>query len=301
MGEQLNLIGCGQCSYTYLIIPKLLTMGVHTEKLLRQFVMNGGKVLLWDGRPEFLEGEPFNYDYLISNCTLEDILQAQPFAVENTDNELYYTYRLMDGKAALFVQNASDRKGYTQTFSFKDGTNSFLELDPISGDTRACPLTIRLEKNESMLLFLSYEPVLVEDNPKTLILSRKCSTVEFDTNYLTLDAVQYSKDGIHFSDVILCSDLCQQLLQERYEGKIWIRYAFEIKELPESLHLLSEKSDSKEFALNGKPVVFCHTLQEEPCVAVADITSLVRLGTNHYDTALNWHQSEETYYIFVAS
>ena len=39
-------IGCGQCKYTYLVLPKILTMGKHTESLLRKFVENGGKILL---------------------------------------------------------------------------------------------------------------------------------------------------------------------------------------------------------------------------------------------------------------
>ncbi len=288
-------IGCGQCAYTYLVIPKLLTMGAYTEKLLHQYVTGGGKILLIDGKPPFLEGEHFSYDYLASNCTMEDVLQAQPFAVENADTELYYTYRVYNGKPFIFVQNASDCKGGSQSFSFADGTASFTALDLISGKTQPCALTLKLEKNESVLLFLSKKPAPETVAPEIVSLPHR-GKAELDTNYLTLDAVQYSKDGTAFSDVILCSELCQQLLRERYEGKLWVRYAFEIKELPESLYLLTEKNDSAERILNGKSVTFQSTLEGAPDIAVADIAHLTHCGVNHYDTVLNWHQSEQTYY-----
>ncbi len=288
-------IGCGQCSYTYLVVPKILTMGAHTEKLLRRFAENGGKLLMLDEAPALLEGAPFCFEYLRSSCTMEDILQAQPFAVENPDNELYYTYRTLDGKPFLFIQNASGSRSYTQTFSFRDGTASFLELDPVSGDTKPRPLTVRLGKNEAAILFLSREPAPGVKLPEIFRLEKGPAKAEFDRNFLTLDAVQYSRDGVSFSQSILCNDLCQLLLQERYEGKIWLRYPFDVQVLPESLSLLSEKSDAA-FFVNGKPIVFSHALKEEPCVAVADIAACVHVGTNYYETALNWHQSEATYY-----
>ena len=45
-GEQ---IGCGKCTYDYLVLPHIYTMGKHTEKLLRTYVENGGKLsnLTW--------------------------------------------------------------------------------------------------------------------------------------------------------------------------------------------------------------------------------------------------------------
>lgn len=291
-----NQIGCGQCTYTYLVLPKVLTMGAKTERLIRQFVNHGGNVLLMDEKPAYLEGEPHSYDYLKANCTLEDIISAQPFSVNTPDTELYCTYRLFDGKPFLFVQNASDCKRCAQTFSFQTGYRSFIALDLITMEQRCMPLTVTLGKNESLLLFPSFEPApAVKDHP-IVEMRFANAAAEFRTNFYTLDAVRYSKDGTHFSAPILCSDLCHQLLQERYEGDIHLRYEFEVETVPSSLRLLMEKSEAKEQSINGHPIMLTETLTAEPCVGIADISSYIQKGSNHFNTVLHWHQSEETYY-----
>ena len=69
----------GKCAYEFVVLPKIYTMDKTTEKLLREFVNAGGRVLLIDEKPTYLEGEPFVYDYLESNVTWEEIISAQPF------------------------------------------------------------------------------------------------------------------------------------------------------------------------------------------------------------------------------
>lgn len=38
-------IGCGKCAYDYLVLPTIYTMDISTEKLLRKYIEQGGKVL----------------------------------------------------------------------------------------------------------------------------------------------------------------------------------------------------------------------------------------------------------------
>ena len=77
-GEQ---IGCGECTYDYLVLPPIYTMGKHTEKLLKTYVEKGGKVLLVDAVPTYVEGEPYAYEYLQSNITLQEIVEVHDFQV----------------------------------------------------------------------------------------------------------------------------------------------------------------------------------------------------------------------------
>ena len=289
-----NAIGCGACKYTYLVLPKILTMGKHTEKLLRKFVENGGKLLLLDEKPNFLEGEPFCYDYLNSNCTLADIVAAQPFRVENTDTELYCTYRLYDGRQYLFVQNASAEKAYTQTFRFARGS-SFISIDPVTFETKKLPLTVTLDKNESLLLQVSSDAAPETAEKPVFTLRFDGAKAEFDKNFLTLDTLQWSEDGKNFSQPMLCNELNALLLQRRYSGKLWLRYSFDVAELPEKMHIIAEKSDSAHL-VNGRQICFDRTLEEDHCFQCADISKFVALGENYYETVMDWHQSEETYY-----
>lgn len=289
-------IGCGNCSYNYLVMPKMLTMGRHTEKLLRKFVENGGKILLLEGKPCYLEGERFDYPYLQSSCTFEELLAAQPFVMENADTELFCTYRIFEGQPFLFLQNASAERAYTQTFQFPEEIRSFISLDLLTGQTKALPLTVTLEKNEALLLFPSRSAAPVETPTKTVSFRFENARAQFDTNFLTVDAVRYSKDGIHFSDPILCCDLCSKLLEERYLGDIWLQYEFEIETLPPALSILAEKGAFRNQRVNGQAITFDRTLTEEPSVEIADISAFVQAGKNVYETALCWHQTEETFY-----
>jgi len=288
-------IGCGACKYTYLVLPKMLTMGKHTESLLRKFIENGGKVLLFDEKPGYLEGEKFSYDYLNSNITLADIVAAQPFAVESSDTELYCTYRIFGGKPYLFVQNASAEKDYTQTFAFADGSKSFIAIDPVSFETKKLPLTVTLGKNESLLLQICAEAAPDAAEKPVFTLRFDGAKAKFDNNFLTVDTLCWSEDGENYSAPMLCNELNTLLLQRRYEGKLWLRYGFEIQDVPNAMRIIAEKSDSKHL-VNGHEIHFDHTLEEDHFFQSADISAFLRQGENYYETVMNWHQSEATYY-----
>lgn len=289
-------IGCGKCTYDYLVIPKILTMAKSTEKLVCQFVQSGGKVLLLDDVPQYLEGEPYQYTYLKSNCTLEDIVKAQPFEVDNVDTELYCAYRILNGKPLLFVQNASKTKSYTQTFRFADGSRSFTVMDPISFATDKLPLSIELAENEAVLLFPSGEQVMEEEYLTEEEFSFCNANVEIDANYLTVNVVRYSKDGEHYSEPMYRQSLFQKLLEERYQGKIWFRYDFEVQTVPEELILMAEEESVMSCNINGHKFSFTDTCEDEPSIHMADIAKFVHIGENYYETEVDWYQSETTYY-----
>jgi len=289
-------IGCGQCAYEYLVLPKMLTMGEHTRKLLEQYVKNGGKVLLLGEKPSYVEGEPYAYTWLESNCTLDEVLQDQPFRVSDADTELYCAYRIIDGRPFLFVQNGSSDKAYGQTFDFGPEIRSFTVLDPVTLETKRSSLTVSLPENGSLLLFPSKEAAPKEAAYPQLDLLMADAQVSFAANFLTVDAVCYSKDGEHFSEPVLRSRLFEQLLTERYEGELWLQYAFDIRVLPEKLTLLAEKADVGSAMLNGNAIRFHTQYDKESTLWMADITPYIQLGKNIYQTQLHWHQSEKTYH-----
>lgn len=290
-------IGCGKCKYTYLVIPEgLLTMGRHTEQLVKTFVEHGGKVLIMTEKPTYLEGEPYAYAYLESNCTLEEISQAQPFQVESPNTELYYTYRTMGEKSCLIVQNISNEHSITQTIQLKDQSNAFEWLDLMSMETKQCSLTVTLHENDTAVLF----PVKVEVPKETKLeeydFTFKNAELSFENNYFTVDAVRYSKNGTTYSEPILVHRLFKQLLEERYEGKLWLKYDFQVQTIPKSIALFSENCDARSQSINGIEFRFKGRDEDESSLYTADITSMVRIGKNSYETVLDWHQSEETYY-----
>lgn len=289
-------IGCGKCSYEYLIIPKVYTMAASTERLIRKYIASGGKVLLLDEKPAYLEGTPFDYDYLESNCTLESIGNAQPFSVEDTENELFYTFHTLKEHSFLFVQNASGTESFSQTFHFNDQTRSFMALDLNTLELKPMPLSVTLDKNEALVLFTSPEEAPLEKRNAVVSLNFKNASAAFSKNFLTLDQVSFSKDGTDFSKPMLCNTLCSHLLEERYEGKLWLRYHFEIRKMPTHLSLFAEKDASARYFINGTELHFTNTLVEDSSAQQCEIISLVHEGNNIYEVQCHWHQSEATYY-----
>ena len=291
-----NQIGCGQCSYEYLILPHILTMDASTEKLLRKYVENGGKLLILGDVPSYLEGEPHSYDYLRSNCTFSEILKAQPVAIGSTDHNLYCSYRMWEDTPVFVVQNADGMKAHTQSFSFGEHIRSFVKLDLQTMKMSQVPLTVKLEAGETLVLFPSRQIIKKTQPKKEAIFALQNAAVSFTDNYLTLDMVRYSYDGQEFSHVYPCRGLFQKLLWERYEGPLYLKYEFAVRERPNRIEILTETGSMGEQWLNGSPLQLSPKGKAVDHAWQADITELIRVGKNDYTVKIHWHQNEQVYY-----
>ena len=119
--------------------------------------------------------------------------------------------------------------------------------------------------------------------------------VSVKENFLPVDEIRYSMDGEHYSGPWPCAALFQKLLKEQYEGKIFLRYEFEVEEIPEKLYLRTEKSRDLAAWVNGKSLG--ETIpSEEDYVNTYDVTDLVRVGMNAYTVKVDWFESEDVYY-----
>ena len=291
-----NKIGCGKCSYDYLVLPHILTMDVSTEKLLRQYVAGGGKLLVLGDAPSYLEGELHNYDYLRSNCSFEEIVAAQPVKVNSSNHRLYCSYRTWNGISLLMVQNADEQKAYSQTFKLGKEIQSFMKVDLQSMSVSKVPLTVEVEAGETVLLIPSTEPMALQQVCKEVSFTLRQAEVSFSDNYLTMDMVRYSYDGKNFSHPYPCRGLFQKLLWERYEGDLYLKYDFTVRELPEQISLLAETCSVGEQWLNGKHLAVAPKGKAIDHTWQADITDLVHQGENDYTVKIHWHQNEQVYY-----
>lgn len=289
-------IGCGLCSYDYLILPHILATDDSTEKLLRKYTENGGKLLILGERPQYCEGESFDYSYLKSNCTLEDIINAQPFHLNNRETCLYNTYREIDDTHFMFIMNSSTTDSYTQTYSFDNDTNSFKKLDLTTLEFENIPLTVSLEPGESILVFLDSSLPKKEKQLNEYHFNLKNAEVLSNSNLLTVDTVRYSKDGITYSDKYNVRELFEELLKLRYEGDIYFKYEFNIRTIPSHITIAAENRETDKFWINGKEFCFDKSSEKEKHLLLSEITNLVQIGVNEYIVKTNWHQSEQAYY-----
>lgn len=288
-------IGCGQCTYDYLILPMMDTMDVSTERFLRQYVKQGGKVLLLDKKPEYLEADTYDYSYLESNCTLDEILADQPYRVSNEETDIRATYRTYEGMKYLYVMNASATEAFTQTYDFGEEVKSFVKVDLTDMSTESVPLTIALQPGEDALLFLSGKEADEKKQLTPYRLKFENARVDCKENYLVVDHIRYSKDGQAFSKPLPCAALFQKLIREQYEGSLFLRYEFEVQDVPETIYLNAEDSNEVRAWLNG--VALTDKLPvSESYINRYDISSLVKQGYNEYTAEVNWHEDPFVYY-----
>lgn len=272
-------IGCGKCVYDYLVLPHMLTMDSSTEKLLAQYVKQGGKVLLLGDKPTYLEAERHGYDYLESNVTLEDIIQAQKYQVKDYNARIYSTYRSFDSKEYLYAINSSRTNTYMQCYLFAGKK-----------------FEVTLKPGEDVLLCLSEEPTEKKNSLTPYALRFANAKVSVKENYLPVDMVRYSADGKTFSETWPVMALFEKLIRDEYKGDIFLQYEFEVEEVPNEIYLRTEKSNDITAWFNGIELRE-RVESKEQGICYYDIASMVQKGRNTYVAKVDWYENEIVKYV----
>jgi hypothetical protein len=288
-------IGCGLCQYDCLIIPTCYTMGAHTEKLIRQYVENGGKVLLLGEKPTYLEGKPYDYPYLNSNITYDELKQTLPCRLAEPMDGVHATLRQSEVGTFLFVQNYS-QESKTLHYSLKDGYTSFRRWDLTDLSYKVVSTEVALKPSESCILVFSREEVPETVSKQILHLPVDATVSEVTENYLPLDMVRYSKDGVTYSEELPYTGVFQLLLQQRYEGDIYIKHTFSVTAKPPRMWVITEDSDGPALLVNGHSVQPDLPWERQHESRKADITELICLGENEIVRKLRFYQGENVYY-----
>lgn len=288
-------IGCGLCEYDCLIIPACYTVGAYTEKLLRRYVENGGKILLLGEKPTHLEGEPFDYSYLTSNITYDQLKETLPYRLKNPADGVHSTLREFDKGMLLFVQNYSQEQK-TLTYSLADGYTSFEYWDLTDMSSKTVSTDITLKPSESCILVFSNNAVTKPVSKEILHLPVEAEVSQVTENYLPLDMIQFSKDGITYSKELPYTGVFQLLLEERYQGDLYIKHTFHVTAKPTQMSVIAEDSDDPELFVNGHSVCLTHAWERQHEFRKADITRLVQEGDNEIIRKLQFYQSEDVYY-----
>lgn len=289
-------IGCGKCSYDYVILPHILTMDESTNKLLKQYVAAGGKVMVWGDNPQYIEAEPDSYDWLVTNCCMDEICGSQTYRIGNPNDNLHQTYREIDGCKFLFVMNASKTDTITQVYDFGEEIKSFKKFDLLTLKENQLTMEVTLKPGESLLLIPTCEEYVPLESKNIVCFQPNQANVQYEQNALVVDYVRYSFDSCEFSKPVPCTKLFQELLQERTKKPIWLKYEFEIRQIPNAIWLVAESCKAQSQCVNGIPVDVWESTDGEPNILKTDISKLVRVGINEYLVKIDWFQSDDVYF-----
>ena len=288
-------IGCGLCEYDILLIPACYTMGRHTEKLIRQYVENGGKVLLLSEKPGYLEGEPYDYEYLVSNLTYDDLKDGMPYRLQQAVPGVHSTLRRWEHGRLLFVQNYSGQEK-TVRYDLQDGYTCFEQWDLAKLTCKKVSSHINLKPGASRVLFFSSGEAETSKTKACLKLPPEAQVSSVTENYLPLDTVRYSKDGVSYSQELPYTGVFQQLLQERYEGQLYLKHTFRVTAKPERMSVIAEDSASAQLDVNGQPITLTQPWPRQPEFLTGDISPLIREGENEIVRKMHFYQGENVYY-----
>ena len=292
-GDKITL---GMCTYNVLVIPKVTAIDKTTEELLRTFVANGGKVLLLDGKPKFVEGEPAELDYLESNITFEDIYKSNEYSVSSQSKDLHTSIRTIDGKKYVFAVNISeDETVVTEIIS--DGIRFNALYNVVDNTTTYIGNIITIPPKESVIVCVYDGEVPVLNEYETIEMgTAEYAVKDFNANYLALDFACLSYDGVVFDNPLPVVGIFRNLLTERYEGDVYLKYKFVLRDIPESLSVISEDGDKISAVLNGKAIVFDKDSELDEMYSLATIGDKALLGENELIIKYNFYQSEKVYF-----
>lgn len=276
----------GNCSYDYVILPCVIyTMDESTDKLLKEYVKNGGKILLLGEKPTYLAGQEHTYDYLKSNCTFEEIIDSLPYE-SDVNNDFRITYRKdKDGKEFLYVVNYKDEADFR--IKFKNFNGFICNGKPVSSN-------LHFEKYGSMILYPSNVETPEEKKLDDLHLTNDFSLEKKVQNFLTLDMVSYSKDGINYTDKRYVMAALWEVLESKYQGKMFLKYNFHCECIPDDFSLLIEDMHNANLTVNGVKLEKVGYVLEKD-LHKYDISKVAKVGDNEIIVEINFYNNNDVY------
>lgn len=289
-GEKLCI---GQCRYDHIVFPRTFTMDGPTARLMETFYSQGGKMLFMDGVPAYLEGEPHEYGFG-SNTSFEEIAAAQVYSVDRTDTAVQSTYRRIGNKEFIYAVNTDGKNACSLTFTgpFK----SFCALDLDGMTSRTVGTRVEFAAGQSYVLFFSEDVPQPDGRLHTVAPHGEMRVVRCSDNYMLLDRLRWSEDGVHYGERKGYMSVFEELLDRRYCGRLWLKYEFTVRQVPEKIFFLSEDMNNRRCTVNGHEVAFCGSSDFEKQLYRADVAPFIRAGTNEAVIEIDFFESEKVYY-----
>ena len=310
-GDRLRV---GKCVYDYVVVPAMDSLDSATAALLREYLANGGKVFLFGKKPCRVDGRRADLSWLAGNCEFAD-LQATADAVltrngENVPQLRQMARRTADGRIFFVTNLTGDRledvrftvRGCPGLCTLDMNTLAYHMLPTRIDENGDCTATLTFEDSESFILIEaegSVKPCTATARflHREAIPLRDFRLTERPENMMTLDRASVSCDGVHYECERPIIQIKDELLRARYRGPLYLKYAFEIAEQPESLSFATEPLPYKSVTVNGQAVALDGPWWLDRSFRSADIAALTRPGANEIVLEIDYFQRDYVYYV----
>ena len=310
-------IRMGLCTYDRVVVPDVETIDSSTASLLREYVKNGGIILLAGQVPSRIDARPADLSWLSSNVTFEELTRTEEVSATcagvSVPNLRITTRRTESGRIIFLTNLQSDI--YRDVTVAVQSCKNLVKLDlltltpsPVYGEEKdgVFYATVDVGDSESFMLIESDEiPALpTKERPRSaadiFLPARHATLLSRPVNALTLDTLSYSFDGIHFTNDVPLMQLKDELLRNRYEGPLTVKHTFTVGEMPANIHLAAEPLDYQTLTINGTPVTFGDGFWFDRSFRTADITPLVNVGENEICYTISYWQDPYVYEVLFS-
>ena len=314
-------IKVGSCTYDAVIVPFTYTLDKSTAELIKKLIADGGKVWCF-GHPDCIDGEKADMTWLHDTCTKEDIfaLRDAVITLENGQNapQIRKMTRVTDEGKLIYITNVTGEtldsvhvkldKSYLIHGGIAELDPETLELSPVCGKTTedGAELILNFEEGQSYLLVPADLPFTTEnvipDTIPTIELPSVMKIAEKPVNMINLDTAELSTDGVNFDEPLSVMGIKDNLLRERYDGDLWLRFTFDASaeyiKSAENLRISVEPMNVKEVRINGSEVYeIPGAWWFDKKFTVYDILPYTKEGRNEITIKLHHWQRDYVYYV----
>ncbi len=301
-------IRVGECVYDKVLLPYIETVDGSTRALLEEYISNGGKVTVLGDAPTRVDGRISDLSFIKENLPYSELVKQSGITVTNNGKNapLHMQMRDTENGRLIFVANTT-MIDFPNTEITVPSVSGLAELDLDTLEYRP----VRGRKNDDGSVTVLYDfydsasCILVESDIKMLdmIKTEEKPTVSLgdftlDTlpeNVMLLDKACISKDGGEFTEERPIVRIKDNLLKERFEGSLSLKFSFDAETFPKTAYLAVEPLRYTEMTVNGTPVGFTEGWRIDRCFKLIDIAKLIKLGRNDVILTLDYYQSEYVY------
>ncbi|MBR5680346.1 MAG: hypothetical protein IKX19_06795, partial [Clostridia bacterium] len=296
-------------------VPFTYSLDGNTVELLKEFKANGGRVLLFDGIPSYVDGLPADgaLDFLADAGGRDEALKLRDAKFASPMPEIRKMTRILPyGERIVYLANVGTGTHCPVKIDLPRGhwaelDPSTLTLGPVCFDQtdEGVTVTLKFGDAESHVLVCSDEidlpaapaPQLTE---KFIPIPRTVERAARHPNILTLDTAARSDDGVHYDEALSIYGIKDNLLRERIDGRVWLKFTFDADYVPKNLRLAVEPMYER-ITVNGTEAVpEGDRWWFDKSFATADIAALTHEGRNEIVIEVNHHQRDYVYYVLYS-
>lgn len=301
----------GEQSYTTVVLPRIYTLDSRTAALLKEFMEAGGKMIVTDCAPDRIDGRkaPGELGFIANNTSFDELSEANELRVSTRVHDVRAMLRNTERGRLAFVVNLTGEtlkgvriglKGakHLNVLDIENGV--FRKVDAeICNKCGALRTELDLEPGQSVVVteFEGEDELSAAETGEQITSAGPFRSVSKPENMMPLDHCRLSYNGKDFEEnrpIELVRDI---LYKNRYAGELWLRFEFNVKELPSSLNVAVEPMNILGVSVNGADVALENSGWFDPSFLSAKITKLVHPGLNDVTVKVNYFQRDYVYYV----